>query len=160
MFKQTLERLLGVLIGLTLPTLAAAAEFYVSPASGSGADGSLGRPWSLATAMAAPVAVHPGDKIWLRGGTYKIPSGGRILCGLRGTAAAPITVAQYPGERATIDIKGAAQGFFFTKSPNPSGAAYVNFKNFEVTNSDPNRSTRFPVVLSTSAPPTTSSSST
>ena len=65
---------------------------------------------------------------------------------LRGTAAAPITVAQSPGERATIDIKGAAQGFFFTNSPNPSGAAYVNFKDFEVTNSDPNRSTRFPVV--------------
>ena len=59
---------------------------------------------------------------------------------------APITVAQYPGERATIDIKGAAQGFFFTNSPNPSGAAYVNFKDFEVTNSDTNRSTRFPVV--------------
>ena len=100
----------------------------------------------LATAMAGPAAVHPGDTIWLRGGTYKIPSGGHILCGLRGTAAAPITVAQSPGERATIDIKGAAQGFFFTNSPNPSGAAYVNFKDFEVTNSDPNRSTRFPVV--------------
>ncbi len=146
MFKQTPKRLLAMLVGLALSALAAAAEFYVSPTSGSGADGSLGRPWALATAMAAPAAVHPGDKIWLRGGTYKIPSGGRILCGLRGTATAPITVAQYPGERATIDIKGAAQGFFFTNSPNPSGAAYVNFKNFEVTNSDPNRSTRFPVV--------------
>ena len=100
----------------------------------------------LAAALAGPAAVHPGDTIWLRGGTYTIPSGGRILCGLRGTAAAPITVAQYPGERATIDIKGAAQGFFFTNSPNPSGAAYVNFKDFEVTNSDTNRSTRFPVV--------------
>ena len=61
---------------------------------------------------------------------------------MRGTATAPITVAQYPGERATIDVKGAAQGFFFTNSPNPSGAAYVNFRDFEITNSDPNRSTR------------------
>ena len=123
-----------------------AADFYVAPNPGSGADGSLGRPWSLAAALAGPAAVHPGDTIWLRGGTYTIPSGGNILCGLRGTAAAPISVAQYPGERATIDIKGAAQGFFFTNSPNPSGAAYVNFKDFEVTNSDTNRSTRFPVV--------------
>ena len=65
---------------------------------------------------------------------------------MRGTAAAPITVAQFPGERATIDIRGAAQGFFFTNSPNPAGAAYVNFKDFEVTNSDPKRSTRSPVV--------------
>ena len=39
-------------------------------------------------------------------------------------------------------MKGAAQGLFFTSSPNPSGAAYVNFKNFEVISSDPNRSTR------------------
>ena len=149
MFKEIsrwTRELLAVLVGVAIPTLAAAAEFYVSPTSGSGADGSLGRPWSLAAALAGPAAVHPGDTIWLRGGTYTIPSGGRILCGLRGTAAAPITVAQYPGERATIDIKGAAQGFFFTNSPNPSGAAYVNFKDFEVTNSDPNRSTRFPVV--------------
>ena len=89
--------------------------------------------------LAHPAAVQAGDTIWLRGGTYTIPPGRNILCGLRGTAAAPITVAQYPGERATIDIKGAAQGFFFTNSPNPSGAAYVNFKDFEVTNSDTNR---------------------
>ena len=66
---------------------------------------------------------------------------------MRGTAAAPITVAHYPGERATIDIKGAAQGFFFTNSPNPSGAAYVNFKNFEITNSDTNRRPGMPVGI-------------
>ncbi len=121
-------------------------DFYVSPGGRPGGDGSIGRPWDLATALAGRAGVQPGDTIWLRGGTYTIPPGGNILCGLRGTAAAPITVAQYPGERATIDIKGAAQGFFFTNSPNPSGAAYVNFKDFEVTNSDTNRSTRFPVV--------------
>ena len=66
---------------------------------------------------------------------------------MRGTAAAPITVAHYPGERATIDIKGAAQGFIFTNSPNPSGAAYVNFKNFENTNSDTNRKPGMPVGI-------------
>ena len=150
MFKEIsrwTRELLAVLVGVAIPALAAAAEFYVSPTSGSGADGSLGRPWSLAAALAGPAAVHPGDTIWLRGGTYTIPSGGHILCGLRGTAAAPITVAQYPGERATIDIKGAAQGFFFTNSPNPSGAAYVNFKDFEVTNSDTNRVPDMPVGI-------------
>jgi hypothetical protein len=149
MFKQTTRGLLALLVGLALSALASAAEFYVSPTGSSSGDGSTGRPWDLATALAghaAVAAVHPGDTIWLRGGTYTIPAGGRILCGLRGTASAPITVAQSPGERATIDIKGAAQGFFFTNSPNPSGAAYVNFKDFEVTNSDPNRSTRSQVV--------------
>ena len=122
--------------------VAAAGEFYAAPNGTPRGDGSIARPWDLATALRPPAAVQPGDTIWLRGGTYTIPLGGHILCGLVGTAAAPITVAQYPGERATIDIKGAAQGFFFTNSPNPAGAAYVNFKNFEVTNSDLNRSTR------------------
>jgi hypothetical protein len=147
MFKQTTRGLLAALVGLTISALASAAEFYVSPTSSSSGDGSLGRPWGLAIAMAGPAAVHPGDTIWLRGGTYTIPSGGHILCGLRGTAAAPITVAQYPGERATIDIKGAAQGLFFTNSPNPAGAAYVNFKDFEVTNSDTNRVPSMPVGI-------------
>ena len=127
-------------------TVASGADFHAAPSGTPSGDGSIGRPWSLAVALAHPAAVQAGDTIWLRGGTYTIPPAGNILCGLRGTAAAPITVAQYPGERATIDIKGAAQGFFFTNSPNPSGAAYVNFKDFEVTNSDTNRSTRFPVV--------------
>ena len=119
-----------------------AVAHYAAPFGTPSGDGSIGRPWDLATALRPPAAVQPGDTIWLRGGTYTIPLGGHVLCGLRGTAAAPITVAQYPGERATIDIKGAAQGLFFTNSPNPAGAAYVNFKNFEVINSDPNRSTR------------------
>src|ERR1700730_17136995 len=117
--RARLRALLAVLVGLALPALAAAADFYASPNGGLGADGSLNSPWNLATALARPAAVHPGDTIWLRGGIYTFPQGGNILCGLRGTAAAPITVAQYPGERATLDIAGAAMGLFFTDSPNP-----------------------------------------
>src|ERR1700730_12218677 len=139
--------LLAVFVGLAFPALAGATSFYVSPTGGSSADGSIGGPWDLATALPAPAAVHPGDTIWLRGGIYTFPQGGNILCGLRGTAAAPITVAQYPGERATLDIAGAAMGLFFTTSPNPTGPAYVNFKNFEVTDSDTNRNTQRPVGI-------------
>jgi hypothetical protein len=97
--------------------------------------------------LGQPASVRPGDTIWLRGGRYTFPAGGNVLIGLRGTAAAPITVAQYPGERATLDIRGAAQGLFFTNSPNPAGAAYVNFRNFEITDSDPNRAGGRPVAV-------------
>jgi len=130
-------------------TVAAArgADLFVSPNGTSSGDGSAARPWDLATALAQPGSVRPGDTIWLRGGLYAIPARGHLLCGLRGTAAAPITVAQYAGERATIDIRGAAQGFFFTTSPNPKGAAYVNFKDFEITDSDPVRTKQRPVAI-------------
>src|SRR5262249_40447354 len=44
-------------------------------------------------------SVHPGDTIWLRGGTYV----GVFSSVLTGTAAAPIQLRAYPGERATLD---------------------------------------------------------
>src|SRR5262245_45193302 len=81
---------------------ASATAFYAAPAGRSNGNGSITSPWDLATALKGLPAVRPGDTIWLRGGTYTFPKGGRILCGLRGTASAPITVAQYPGERATL----------------------------------------------------------
>jgi hypothetical protein len=141
-FQQTLGRKrspLWSLVLFSLAVVAPAAEFYVAPNGSASGDGSIARPWNLATGLGQPASVHPGDTIWLRGGRYTFPAGGNVLIGLRGTAAAPITVAQYPGERATLDVKEAAQGLLFTTSPNPAGAAYVNFKNFEVTNSDTNR---------------------
>jgi hypothetical protein len=53
----------------------------------------------MRVALAHPASVKPGDTIWLRGGTYK----GKFAGVLRGTAAAPIVVRAYPGERVTID---------------------------------------------------------
>jgi hypothetical protein len=137
-----------LLIGLfTWATSASASEFYVAPRGTADGDGSIARPWDLATGLGQPARVHPGDTIWLRGGRYAFPAGGNILIGLTGTAAAPITVAQFPGERATLDIRGAAQGLFFTNVPAASGAAYVNFRDFEITDSDPDRSKRRPVAV-------------
>src|SRR6202158_1959007 len=84
---------------LLLSAVALAADFYVSPtASGSGT-GSFSNPWQLQTALDQPAAVHPGDTIWLRGGTYAGIFTGRLV----GTSSAPITVRQYAGERAIID---------------------------------------------------------
>src|SRR5919108_2983513 len=72
---------------------------YVAPNGSPSGDGSVTRPWDLATALQHPSAVKAGAVIWVRGGTYR----GTFTSYLTGTAASPITVRQYPGERAIID---------------------------------------------------------
>ena len=52
---------------LFLPPVApayAGADFFVSPNGSSGADGSPRAPWDIATALAHPASVKPGDRIW------------------------------------------------------------------------------------------------
>ena len=67
----------------------------------------MSRPWDLATALAGPSAVHPGDTIWLRGGRYNFT---QLTSTLQGTAANPIVVRQYPGEQVILDGKLVIQG--------------------------------------------------
>ena len=86
-------------------------------------------PWDLQTALNHPAAVHPGDTIWVRGGTYS----GQFTSRLNGTAAAPIIVRQYPGERATLD--GGTGGPTLT-----TGGSYAWFWGLEVTSSSPSAS--------------------
>src|SRR5512142_489791 len=88
-----------VLGALALAASVLAADFYVSPAGIPSASGALSSPWDLQTALNQPSAVHPGDTIWLRGGTYV----GHFTSSLNGNSSSPITVRQYAGERATID---------------------------------------------------------
>ncbi len=46
------------------------AGHYVAPGGSAGGDGTATKPWDLATALAQPASVVPGDTIWLRGGVY------------------------------------------------------------------------------------------
>jgi PKD repeat protein len=97
----------GVLVLITLLSAGvgfsvSAADFYASPTgttSTAAGTGTITNPWALQTALAHPAAVHPGDTIWLRGGTYV----GRYNSYLSGTTSQPIIVRQYSGERARID---------------------------------------------------------
>ena len=91
---------LGLLLLLLSASTLFGAEFYVSPTAAANGNGTFNSPWKLQTALDHPSAVHPGDTIWLRGGTTTP----------RPTRAAwsaprpnPIIVRQYPGERARID---------------------------------------------------------
>ena len=118
---------------------ASAAEFLVSPDGKPSGDGSKARPWDLGTALAHPASVRPGDTIWLLGGKYV----GGFESRLKGTAAAPITVRQAPGMRATIDGVGEKNTLFTVSGE------WTRYWGFEVMSSNPKRQTQTPG----SAPP-------
>jgi len=105
-------------------------EYHVSPRGSAHGDGSRSRPWDLATALAQPARVKPGDLIWLHGGTYT----GTFRSLLCGTPARPIVVRQFPGEHATIDGGDSRGAIIFLVD-----GAYTWFWGFEVTSSDPRR---------------------
>jgi hypothetical protein len=131
----TISRLACVVIATVLLAAAAhAAEFHVSPAGTPQGDGSAEHPWDLATALAGPEAVRPGDTIWLHEGTYR----GGFDSRLTGRPDAPIIVRGRPGERVTIDTHPRDErdnGLFALH-----GADAV-YRDFEVTCSHPARVT-------------------
>jgi hypothetical protein len=71
--------------------------YVVSPAGSDVNPGTEARPWR--TVSAAVERLRPGDTLLVREGTYFE----RPDITVSGTAAAPITIQSYPGERAVID---------------------------------------------------------
>jgi hypothetical protein len=123
-----------------LPT--PARNFYVAPNGNANNDGSRERPLDLATALSDRSPARAGDAIWLRGGTYSTPisrlsgtDAPPFVSALTGTANAPIQVRQFPGERATIDGGIRIEG------------GYTYYIDFEVTNSNPDRTKVRPTGL-------------
>ncbi len=126
------------------------AEFYVAPNGRPDGDGSKERPWDLATALAQPAAVKPGDTIWLRGGTYLGPGlGGGFASYLQGTSSNYITVRAYGGpwpvgERVRIDGFSGGGGHPTISTTTRSGdgfPSYVIFRDLEVFSSQTQRTT-------------------
>lgn len=109
-------------------------SFYVAPAGRPEADGQIDTPLDLATALSAKSPATGCDTIWLRAGTYR----GAFTSALAGSEGKPVVVRQYPGERAIID-----------SAPAPEAALRVTgswtwYWGFEVTNSDPDRTSEEP----------------
>ena len=122
--------------GTAGPATIVVAGWYAAPGGSSNGDGSS-QPWDLQTALSGGHGkVQPGDTVWLRGGTYT----SAVTSTLTGTAAAPIVVRQFPGERAMLDAKGGtsstSRGDFFSVI-----GSYSIFWGFELMDSDPNRTT-------------------
>jgi hypothetical protein len=106
--------------------------YYAAPTGSPVGTGSPTRPWDLATALSgARGRVQPGDTIWLRGGTYK----GSFRTTVAGRTGAPVVIRQYPGERAVID------GARSRKDTWVAAGEYTTYWGFELTNSNPDRST-------------------
>jgi hypothetical protein len=92
--------------GALLAGPAGAAERFVAPGGSADGSGTKESPWDIASALAGRQKVAPGDTVWLRGGTYRARQGvggNGFVVALAGRAGAPVVVAGYPGERATID---------------------------------------------------------
>lgn len=114
------------------PPPAVRPGYYVSPAGSGAGDGTHAHPWDLATALAGGAGrVQPGDTIWLLGGVYR----GEFRSTLQGTAGRPIVVRQYPGARAVLDGPGGSGTILRVSGP------YTVFWGFEITKSDPARTT-------------------
>jgi len=105
--------------------------YYASPTGSPRGDGSITRPWDLATALTGAGTVQPGDTIWLRGGTYR----GSFRSTVAGRAGAPVVIRQFRGERAVIDGASSKKDTWYV------GGEYSVFWGFELTNSNPQRST-------------------
>jgi hypothetical protein len=120
---------------LIFPFTVYATQFHVSPTVNSGGNGSAGSPWSLQTALNQPASVQPGDTIWLHGGTYVNPTNGQDKVGwnsvLKGTAAKPIIVRSFGGDRVILDGGNTQQNGILRISGN-----YTWYWGFEVMSSD------------------------
>lgn len=114
-------------------------QYFVSPTGTLTGDGSIDNPWSLEKALSTSSNVQPGSIIWLRGGTYSVPSTTLgFISSISGTSANPIKIVSYPGEWAVIDgnLSGSPVK---NKTIIEIKGNYTWFMNFEVTNTDPAR---------------------
>lgn len=141
-FKRSSGRLLfmsiGALICVLLPVDAEAAPapapIIVAPDGTSTGAGTVADPLDLHTALTSATGpVVPGSDVWLRGGTYV----GAFMSNVSGTATDPITVRSYPGEWAILDSAEIVAPTLRVRGSD------VSFQSFEVTKSDPNRTSAF-----------------
>src|SRR4051812_6482375 len=102
MSKRFTPSLFVLAAALSLPSPPLPTDFYVPPNGSSGGSGSISSPWDIRTACAPASAIRPGDTVWVRGGTYGSGGTSSIGCSISGTSSSPVTLRQYPGERATI----------------------------------------------------------
>ena len=110
--------------------------FFAAPNGTTSGNGSINNPWDLETAFSQPAAVQPGDTVYLRGGTYKVPN--KVLgftSKLTGTLGNPIKMMSYPGEWAIID-----GNISYSQIKNVTIikiiGEYTWYMGFEITNSD------------------------
>lgn len=109
----------------------AGRDWHVAPNGRPTNAGTRERPIDLASGLDGS-RIKPGSTVWLSEGVYRGP----FTSTLTGTAASPITVRQYPGERAVVtDERVQAVGATMN-----IGGAWTIYRDFEVTNLNERRS--------------------
>jgi hypothetical protein len=113
-------------------------QFHVTTNASSGGNGSLSNPWQLQIALTQTSAVHPGDTIYVHGGTYVNPTNGQDHIAwtstISGTASAPIIVRAWPGDHPALDGANSDQNDILFIS-----GSYVWFMGLEIYSSSTNR---------------------
>ncbi len=114
---------------------ASRSQWFVSPSARGLRDGTQSNPFDLPTALAGAAGrIHPGDTIWMRGGTYHAPTSNGFDSTIAGNATSPVVIRNYAGERVTIDGKG-------TEFALAVHGGYVWFWGLEVMDSNVQRTT-------------------
>jgi len=105
--------------------------WYVRTTGTNQGNGTDTLPWSLAYALnGAGGAIDPGDTLWIRRGAYV----GTFTASLVGSAALPIIVAAYPGERVTLTTSSLANEQFTVDGQ------YAHYWGLEIVNTSTTRS--------------------
>jgi parallel beta-helix repeat protein len=90
---------------LSIPGRALAADYFVSPTGNDEANGTSESKPFRTVRRAVTAASQPGDTVWFRGGVYLADStwNDQLTFLYSGTATAPITFRNYPGELPILD---------------------------------------------------------
>jgi uncharacterized repeat protein (TIGR01451 family) len=126
--NATAEGLTAASFAVSNPWPTPVAEYYVSPTGSPSNLGTKSSPWDLtSTLKKASHTIQPGAVIWLLGGTYGTGRNTTFESDLAGTETLPITIRQYPGERAIVNGYIGLNG------------AWTTLWGFEVTNTSLDR---------------------
>lgn len=106
------------------PMVPGGRVLFLSPSGSDAAAGTASAPWR--TLSAAAPRLRPGDTLYVRGGTYV---GQGMQWTVSGTAAAPIWVKAYPGERPVFDGNASVGQFLWFRG----GASHVVVDGLTVT---------------------------
>src|SRR5512141_2353511 len=112
--------LLLLALGAPLPVAATGTAHFMSTTGDDSWPGTGAQPWR--TLYASLRKLHPGDTLYIRGGTY--PFSGVNYTSLAGTSTRPIVITAYRTERPVFVGSGApADWLYFT-----SNAAWITLR--------------------------------
>lgn len=103
--------------------------YYVAKNGSDGNPGTEGRPWQ--TIQKAAASLHPGDTVYIRGGTYSE----QVIFSKSGTPGNFIKFTAYPGELVVIDGSGIDWGYDWEALVALSGQSYIWLSGLKVVNS-------------------------